>query len=171
MRERALQLVLAIYRLTNLFPGGEVLICQMRQAANQVLTELVLGRQKQAIVQIKILLNYFQICQAQNWIRNINFVILKREYGVLLDKIKQSSREKKIDLVNVSKIKGLTQRQKKIFEYIKKHKLVRMKNLSILFPKLTSRTISNDLNEMISRKILFHQGRGRSSFYKLTFTN
>lgn len=166
MKQKALQLSLAVYRLTKLFPEGEVLIGQMRQIANQVLAELISGNPKKAITQINILLYYFQIAQAQQWIKQINFVILFREYNKLLNEINQSKAGDHHKKVVSSKDKRLSQRQKRIFEHIKNQKMVRMKNLSTLFPNLTSRTIRNDLNEMINRKLLFRQGRGRSSFYK-----
>lgn len=166
MKQKALQLSLAIYRLTKLFPGGEVLIGQMRQTANQVLAELISDNPKKAITQINILLYYFQISQVQQWIHQLNFVILSKEYNKLLNEINQSKIEDNSKKVIFSGIKGLSQRQRRIFEYIKGQEVVRMKNLSSLFPNLTSRTIRNDLNEMIDRKLLFHQGRGRSSFYK-----
>jgi hypothetical protein len=168
MLERALQLALAIYRLTELFPEGEVLIGQMRQVANQVLAELVLGQQEEAVRQIKVLLSYFQIAQAQKWTKQINFVILTREYKELLNKIDLTKKQVSSGQIQErAKRERLNQRQEKIFEYIKKNNSVKIKELSILFPQLTPRTIRNDLNDMVRRGILFRQGKGRGSFYEI----
>ena len=167
MREKALQLVLAVYRLTKLFPEGEVLIGQIRQAANQVLTELILGRHKEAIEQIKVLLNYFQIGQVQNWIKKINFVILNREYNKLLDEIEQSSHKKKTGLAKMAKIKELSQRQKKILEHIKNFDKFRLGDLNKYFPQTSPRTLSRDLDQLFLKGHLIKKGHGRGAFYRI----
>ena len=41
LKEKALKLGLAVYRVTKLYPGGEVLIFQTRELANQILSDLV----------------------------------------------------------------------------------------------------------------------------------
>jgi hypothetical protein len=167
MKEKALELVLAVYRVTKVFPEEEVLIGQMRQAANQVLAELVSERQKEAIEQIKVLLNYFQIAQAQNWIKKINFVILKKEYNELLDEIEQSSHKKKIGLAKMAKIKGLSQRQKRILEYIKNFDKFRLGDLNKYFPQTSSRTLSRDLEQLSLKGHLIKKGHGRGAFYRI----
>ena len=167
MNDKALQLVLAVYRLTKLFPEGEVLIGQMRQAANQVLAELVLEKQQEAIEQIKVLLNYFQIGQAQNWIKKINFVILNREYNKLSDEIEQSSHKKKIGLAKMAKSKRLSQRQKEILEYIKNFDKFRLGDLNKYFPQTSPRTLSRDLDQLSLKGHLIKKGHGRGAFYRI----
>lgn len=163
--ERVLELVLAVYRVTKLFPEGEVLIGQIRETANRILNELILGNQKESIQQIEVLLNYFKIAQAENWIKSINFAILIREYNQLLEEIKLIKNP--ISQKQVRKIDGLNKRQEKILNYIKNKNFVKLGELCVLFPKSSPRTIRKDLNEMAKRKILFQQGRGRSSIYKI----
>jgi predicted HTH transcriptional regulator len=115
-------------------------------------------------------LYYFQIAQAQQWINQLNFVILIREYYKLLGEIQQN--KTKVSQKNISSsIKKLSQRQKIVLRHIKEAGPVRMRDLIILFPKLTSRTIRNDLNKLIDKEFLLHQGRGRSSFYKINKEN
>jgi hypothetical protein len=171
MQEKALQLGLVVYRVTKMFPEGEVLIGQMRQAANQVVAELILNHQREAVKQIKILLNYFQIARAQNWIKEINFVILNREYNQLLNEIKQSNRKKAVDFLKNEKIEELNQRQKEILAYVRDLDKLQMKDLIKRFPKLTDRTLRRDLDQLSLRGYLKRNGYGRGTFYKLNRTS
>ena len=101
MQKQAFDLVLAIYRITNLFPEGEVLIKQIRKTANQVLREAILGRVKEITKQIEVLLGYIDIAQNQRWVKDINFVILKKEYQELLNNVNKSKKKvKRIKKVN-----------------------------------------------------------------------
>ena len=164
MQKQALSLVLAIYRITNLFPEGEVLIKQIRKTANQILKEAILGRVKEIRKQIEILLGYIDIAQNQKWVKDINFIILKKEYQKLLNSVNKS--KKKIKKVNSPKIR-LTQRQKRIIEYLKNKNEIKSKELNFLFPEINTRTIQSDLKEMISKGIISRNGKGRGSFYKI----
>ena len=62
-KEKALRLGLAVYRVTKLFPEGEVLISQIREAANRVLSDLVLGRSKEAREYAEVILNYLRLAR------------------------------------------------------------------------------------------------------------
>ncbi len=80
---RALDLSLAIYRVTANFPANEVLVWQMRKPANEIAAELDsvetgdIERVKKNISRLRI---YFQIAKAQNWVNPINWSILDFEY-------------------------------------------------------------------------------------------
>src|SRR3989344_3644917 len=136
IKQKAVELALAVYGVTNLFPGGEVLNC-------------------------------FRIARAQSWIKSINFVVLTREYQRLAEEIKLLGSEKSAVPKPTAKVNSLNKRQEKILSYVKDKDFVQLKELSVLFPSSSPRTIRKDLNEMAKRKILFQQGRGRSSFYKI----
>jgi len=170
MNKKALELSLAVYRVTKLFPEGEVLIGLMRQTANQVLAKVISGQLKQVREQIEILLSYFQIASKQNWTKQVNFVILAKEYQVLLNELEQvrlAESSQKSDFSKIKQFKGLNQRQKKIIEYIKQKGSVKLKDISVLFPKLSPRTVRKELNIMAQQGILFQQGIGRGSFYRI----
>ena len=170
MNKKALELSLAVYRVTKLFPEGEVLVGLMRREANQVLAKLISGQTRQVREQIEILLLYFQIASKQNWTKQVNFVILAKEYQNLLNELEQTSRAKlgkKRDFSRVKESERLNYRQKRILEYIKEKGSVKLKDISVLFPKLSQRTVRKDLNIMVQRGVLSRQGVGRGSFYKI----
>lgn len=90
---RALDLSLAIYRVTAMFPAGEALVGQMRGLANEIAATLSvaeaelssagdLAEENFADVQNKInrLKIYFAVAKAQNWVKPMNWSILDFEY-------------------------------------------------------------------------------------------
>jgi len=114
LNDRALKLGLALYRVTKLFPGGEVLIGQMRSVANEVLSDLVLGQKAKAGKKTEIALNYLQVARAQNWVKNVNFDILIRGYGQLLDEINKDKKKQVVKNLKQEKKDSLNERQKAI---------------------------------------------------------
>jgi len=167
LNDRALKLGLALYRVTKLFPGGEVLIGQMRSVANEILSDLVLGQKAKAGKKTEIALNYLQVARAQNWVKNVNFDILIRGYGQLLDEINKDKKKQVVKNLKQEKKDSLNERQKAILKYIKEEEAVQLGELTILFPKITPRTIRNDLNNMVKKKILVREGDKRTSVYKI----
>jgi len=165
MQKRALDLVMAVYRVTKLFPEGEVLIGQIRKTANEILSEIILRRNKEIIKHIQIILNYFEIAKDQKWIKDANFDILIREYNGLLNSIEQGIGKKKI--VKNKTISKLNQRQNTILEKIKNLDKFRLKDLNVLFPNLNSRTLMRDLDQLIENGLMKREGRGRGSYYKI----
>lgn len=167
MLKKALQLVLAVYRVTALFPEGEVLIGQMRQTANQVLAELVFKHQRKSVKEIKLLLRYFQIAQAQNWTKPINFAILTREYQKLSEEIKQKRFFKKSSPLAKEKRKiRINDRQKKILEYVQNLPEFQAGDLLKRFSGLSRRTLNRELEELCVLGFLKKIGSGRGIFYK-----
>ena len=165
MQKRALDLVMAVYRVTKLFPEGEVLIGQIRKTANDILSEIILRRNKEIIKHIQIILNYFEIAKDQKWIKDANFDILIREYNGVLNSIEQGIGKKKI--VKNKTISKLNQRQNTILEKIKNLDKFRLKDLNVLFPNLNSRTLMRDLDQLIENGLMKREGRGRGSYYKI----
>jgi len=166
MQEKALDLVLAVYRVTKTFPEGEVLIGQMRGTANSILAEIILNRKKEAGKQIKIILAYIDIARNQGWVNNINFDVLEKEYKNLL--IKNGSKKKKRSVSE--KINDLNKRQYKILNYIKSKEDVKMGELVEFLGGASPRTVSRDIRIMADKKLLIREGRGRGSIYKINKT-
>lgn len=179
MIEKALDLVLAVYRLTKLFPEGEVLIAQIRQTANLIVADLIAEDYREASRKIKTLDCFFKIAEKQNWTKRVNFVILNNKYKELLKEIETRPDQEKTDRVKEKtgqkivrkKAKKLSQRQKKIFDFIKEKKLVQARDLFSVFPKLNPRTIRRDLRELVQKNLVHQKGRGRGSVYRVYRTN
>jgi len=173
MKERALKLALAVYRLTNLFPEGDVIIGKIRKTAAEILEEIEFERKKEALLKINILLNFLAISQAQNWVREENFFILKKEYNNLIEELKESKEkalvEEKKDFKKDKDAdfkKELNLRQKKILETAKKQKRIKIGDFINIFSDVSRKTLSRDLEDLCKRKYLEGFGSGRGRFYQ-----
>ncbi len=170
LKEKVLKLGLAVYRVTKLYPGGEVLIFQTRELANQILSDLVSDQKLKAAKKVEIILRYLQIARVQDWIKDVNFDILIRGYDELLIELRQrkdKKLKKESKVFKKEEINILTQRQRKILEYIKEVKETQLKELSVLIPKISPRTIRNDLNNMVKKRFLIREGDKRTSVYRI----
>lgn len=117
---RALDLCLAIYRITAKLPAGEALVGQLRKLANEIAAELSSAITTLSVVgdlaeenstEIKKKINrlriYFQIAKAQNWVKPINWSILDLEYyrlqrEVIFESAGRGAREKEADTEKAS---------------------------------------------------------------------
>ncbi len=166
-------MVLAVYRVTGLFPEGEVLIGQLRRAANQVLADMVLKKEEEALLNSELLLSYIQVAKNQNWIKEINLAILEKEYqemakDIRLSLSKQKKRgEKKEKEGNKKKPKVLSKREKKILEIVKNYKKIKTRDLQKDMGSLNRRTIVRDLLELCHMGYLKKTGQGRGAYYKI----
>lgn len=98
---RALDLSLAIYRVTAKFPPGEVLVGQMRGLGNEIAAALgaaniepgSTGEPERLKKDIERLRVYFRIAKEQNWVREMNWSVLDFEYYRLEQEIVFGCRE------------------------------------------------------------------------------
>ena len=181
---RALDLTLAIYRLTDKLPKGEVLISQLRKLGNEAVGDLTMDNLAGAQKKIDLLLIYFKISQAQNWVSEINWLILKNEYQKLNLKIagfragERPKEEKRENIMShnvateqtllepVQRRDNLSSRQQKILEEFKNKDLVKMVDLIPLFKKtISERTIRNDLHVLIKKQLINKKGKRKSTVY------
>ena len=84
---RALNLTLAIYRLTRLLPGEEPIGWQIRKLANEIIGDLALANFKIVQKRIELLFLFFEIAQMQDWVKPANWQVLKKEYAELNQEI------------------------------------------------------------------------------------
>ena len=136
-----------------------------------------INKKVESIQQIKILLNYLIIVQSQDWVSQMNIAVLNREYRQLLGLIKKSLDTKQINSKQKetkkpkSKAKNkknrLNQRQQQIIELLKDKEEVMLKDLTVLFPKVSSRMLRHDLNYLVQSNIIIQSGHGRGSYYKI----
>jgi hypothetical protein len=96
LKQRALKITEALYRTTDLFSDAEPLKWSLRQGALDILTSISLldstGYEKaREVSKLEILIkNSFlklELAESGTFISKMNFEVLRREYGALLDKI------------------------------------------------------------------------------------
>ena len=84
---RALNLSLAVYRVTANFPEGEVLAQQLRALANEIAGDLAENNPVAAEKKIERLSLYFAIAKVQGWVKAMNWSILEFEYYKLRQEV------------------------------------------------------------------------------------
>ena len=190
---RALNLSLAIYRLSGRLPKGEALVGQLRKIGNEVVGDLVVGDFVPAQKKIKVLLFYFKIGQAQNWVRAINWQILNKTYRKLyleISILKQAERheagsergerqkQERVAIMshNIREPKkekntspaqnDVLSRHQKILTAVKAGSPARMSDLSVLFQNVVSaRTLRNDLVFLIKQGLINKKGTNKYAVY------
>ncbi len=96
-KRRAFELCLAIYRLTKLFPPGEIITKQLRESASETVVFLATGRIHDTILKTEAIQVFLAIAKAQNWLKPINFDLLKMAYFMLSEKLKENEREQSME--------------------------------------------------------------------------
>ncbi len=94
-----LNIVLAVYRVTENFPKNEPLKYQIREKVNEILADLILVRFEGDLIEkslknIKILYEYFQIAEKQNWVDSCNFSFLIKEHDKIKDMLTFDDKDK-----------------------------------------------------------------------------
>jgi len=61
----------------------------------------------------------------------------------------------------------LNKRQKKALEYVNEHKIITNRECRELFPEITSRTVLNDLNDLVDKGLLKKEGKIKNAYYTI----
>lgn len=86
---KIMELTLALYRVTDFFPQGEVLRRQLREKANEIFASVneygSMGNPEEEVREmlggIRSIIGLLRIARAMNFAKPINFEILEREYS------------------------------------------------------------------------------------------
>ncbi|MCD6528055.1 DeoR family transcriptional regulator [bacterium] len=174
-----IRLTFAVYRVTQLFPENEPLKFQIRESANEILTNLIListrnpltlNFQEREILASRILLeidslkHYFDQSQKNNWLKPINFLILKKEYDKIKKLLLRYNQEKEKERKTII---GISPRKKKILEILKRKEKLQVSELQKFFPDVTKRTLRRDLEDLLRRKLIKRIGEWNNIFYKI----
>ena len=115
-RSHFINLTLSVYRITDLFPAKEPLRFLVRKKADELLGGLVLAEhyfREQSLVNhqsdnnklvlikplervlknVAVLGVYFDISERQNWVKPENFLVLRAEYGAIMEEMKRLRQE------------------------------------------------------------------------------
>ena len=186
-QRRGFELCLAIYRVTRLFPEKEVLIGQLREVSARIIILLAHEQIRDTILKVEELKIYLGVAREQNWLKPINFDLLKNAYEALrealtsqfkMDEEKDKGGVKKEVIINpplISKKEpdsdfiflDAINRQKKIIDYFQKNKQARAADLLNIAGNVSGRTIRNDLAELIKKGLIRKMGNNRTTYYIL----
>lgn len=172
-----LKLTQAVYRVTELFPEGEPLKFQIREKANEILTDLILhnpGEKEKILKNLEILENYFEIARIQNWVNHLNFLVLSREYSKIKESLFEKSKpisEKTIEQPIEQPHRPLAPnsqiRHQKILEILKEKGRVQVWEIKRIFPEVSKRTLRRDFDYLLRQGIIERIGEKNNTFYKI----
>ena len=187
-------LVLAIYKVTEMFPEDEILRTRLREQALNILghaEHAYLGDEEhfnKFIASIRILINYCELAEKRHWIENKDFIALKNAFFKFLNsfqKYKQKNivvehqgQEAKFSLpkINVPQTAlkqvnyGLNQRQKSILKHLKQNNTTYVAQLADLLPSVSRRTIRRDLDKLANAGFVIKEGKTNGTVYKIMET-
>lgn len=195
MLRRAFDLSLAIYRVTALFPAGEVLARQMRELGNEIAAECAAGN-CDADLQKKIekILLYFEIAREQSWVRSMNWTALSFEYRMLRQEVDffigQGSRQetvvdnigktthKSVKIMShniedqkkrvVNRPSKISEHQEKILVKLRDKKALRMSEIIPLFKyQVSERTLRTALQDLVNQGVVKKNGSRKSTIYSV----
>lgn len=191
-KDYLIKLTLAVYRVTELFPSQEPLKIDIREKANQILADTVLifsqnpvnlaKEQKNKVFEqilgnIEVLQGYFEVAQAQKWLREPNFLVLKREYDKIKEEIKEEGLKKEKKSFkprpgeNPLPFDNLrNERWRKILEVLKQKEKVQVWELKNIFPQVSKRTLRRDFDYLLKKGLVERIGNGKGTFYKFNRT-
>lgn len=173
MNERFLQLTDIAYRLLEYFPDQDPLKLKTKEKVLSVMENLVLvdeERQGKILADIEIILGYFKIAKSHGWINSINYLIICNEYKKVKNEIKSDLVEPKIQ--KNQKVSEpvldimLSDRQKKILDFLKERESAQVMDLQGVLPTVTKRTIRRDLDELLDSGKIVRMGEFNQVFYR-----
>lgn len=177
-RNYLVRLVLAVYRVTDIFPNNENLKLKIRKSANEILADLILVstnnlvlglKEKKSIhsriiEEIRRLKHYLSESKENELANPINFLVLIREYDRIekyFTEDKYSKTEKSSNLIS------LTPRRKKILDILKKEEKVQVGSLQKKLQGVSKRTLRRDLDYLCSNGLAERVGKWNEIFYQL----
>ena len=181
-KRRAFELCLAVYRVTSLFPKGEVLAGQMRQSSSRIIVLLAREKIRDTILKVEEIKIYLEIAKNQKWLAPLNFDLLKNAYSLLADGLMQrglenGKRGEKIvatPLLKEKKEKEVRlifgeaeRRQEMIVDYFNKNKEAKVTDLLDILGNISERTVRNDLAVLIGKNLIRRVGGRKGAKYLL----
>lgn len=168
-----LELTLAVYRVTELFPKKEPLRSQIRESANKVLADLLLNQDENGgfghAMSIEEMMGFLDLAEAKNWVDSRNFFVIRREY----DRIEQSitsralkiKQEKEKTVENEIHLIKTKERQTRILGIFRESGKVKVGHLTRFFPEVNRRTLLRDLENFVQLGLVERNGNGRAACY------
>lgn len=178
--QKTVELCLAIYRLTKLFPEDEVLKNILRRASIEIIILLAAGKIRDTILKVEQIKIYLSVAKEQNWAKPINFDLLINAYGLMAGDFLQRQTEsaglpKKAIGTPLPKEKkksgqkpflnGSQKRQQAIIELLTANKEVRVPYLKDFFKNVSERTLRNDLTYLIGQNLVKKVGGRKDARY------
>ena len=168
-KDYLIKLTLAVYKVTDIFPKQEPLKFLIREKANQILSDTILKEKIEKIRKdTEIINSYLEIAEKQDWVDELNFLVLKREYA----KIKEGLKGKKVisnpkDPKPANPYGILSERCRKILEILRQKEKAQVWEFKKIFPEVTKRTLRRDFEFLLKQELIDRAGENNNIYYKI----
>ena len=175
--QRAIELCLAVYRVTDKFPTDEILREKLKSASLDIVEGIIYDLEKGPTNESRFfnsrklnsVLACFDIAARQNWVRAKNFDILRIAYQALYscnrdknEKSRQGEQKKTRD--------DLTKRQHDIIRFLEQHKDgANLADLSGVL-KISKRSINRELLGLTARGIVGKKGVTKGAKFNMALS-
>lgn len=180
-------LTTALYQVTGLLPAEEPLRYKIRETANEILADLLCLKnssfQEKTSKKIDLLLAYFKVAKAQNWVKEKNFLVLEAKYREIKEEVEKMASQKRIqEPVKIreksekpeklakaliyspasnNELNAKTFRQKKIINLMKNQGKISLEDLKKEFSQITDRTLRRDISALIKKGLIERVRKGK----------
>jgi len=195
-RDFFIKLVFATHKVADALPDEEEVKQEIKNSANTLLVDLILFSEKEAVSserkrvlvprlrkEIEAVFAGFYRAEKEGWVNPRNFSILEKEYERVREMLEffgdiqeeEPSEVKKEELV-AKKVKtdkpkteqsSLSERQKKILEFLRAKENAQVWELQRILPEVTKRTLRRDLDELLQLNLVQRKGEWNSVAYQL----
>lgn len=160
-RDYLIKLTLAVYKVTDIFPKEEPLKSLIREKANQILADSISKEKPEKIRKdIELINGYLEVAEKQDWVDELNFLVLKREYAKIKGGLKESPKP-------VGHQSDLGERCKKILEILKQKERAQVWEFKKIFPEVTKRTLRRDFEFLLKQGLINRAGENNNIYYKI----
>jgi len=188
MDEIFLKLTDTTYKLLEYFPDKDPLKIKTKERVLSIMENLILideimgvktdpNIQSKILADIEIVLGCFEIAKNNNWISSINYLIIYNEYKKVKNRIRSVAvKSVKPKIEKIQKVLEpekpsqniiLSDRQKKILDFLKEREKAQVMDLQQVLPNVTKRTIRRDLEELLNNGQIIRMGEFNQVFYKI----
>lgn len=181
-----IQLTSNIYKLTLLFPKKDPLRFKIRELATSILEDSVKLESSnpstkiipEILKNIKILDNFFDVAEGQNWVSPQEILKIKQEYSILKGELERMIEDKKFstavpekdekkDIEPLKGVENISSRQKKILAVLKQREKTQVRDIKEIFPEMSKRTLRRDFEKLLSQGFVERIGDKNDTFYQL----
>jgi len=167
--QRAIELCLAVYRVTDQFPAYEILREKLRSASLDIIEGIIYDLEKGPTRsrffnsnKVKVLTAYFDIAARQGWAKEKNFTVLKAAYNGISGerKVIQNEPETPAEL-------KLSERQKSILRILERKSTSGKIDEIAKSLNISSKTVARDLKPMVGQGIVRKYGTTKAARFYL----
>jgi DNA-binding transcriptional ArsR family regulator len=180
-----IKLTLLAYRMSENWNESDFLRSQLRNLANEILTDFILVSHNKLEFKQRLFRNIDSIqarlveARSKKLIDRKKFLLFQDEYNKIKDEFKTIVRKEKEQKEQRPiekrkkknkkrpKLEDLSERQLKILDILREREKIQVWQLKEIFSGVTKRTLRRDLDQLLKKGLLKRQGKFNEVFYTL----